>query len=94
MRLYKTQMSSSMLTHIANKCQKLGDSVENVLCTHLAFNQVCKGGNPPTEKFLPMPTLMAGAHTVPSICLPQPRERDKVLFRSSFFSLFPVVISH
>lgn len=82
MRLYKTQMSSSMLTHRANKCQKLGDSVENSLCTHLAFNQVCKGGNPPTEKFLPMPTFMAGAHTVPSICLPQPRERDKVLFRS------------
>lgn len=94
MKLYKTLMSSSMLTHRANKYQKSGDSAENVLCTHLAFNQVRKWSNPPTEKFLPMPTFMAGAHTVPSICLLQPRECDKVLFRSSFFSLFPVVISH
>lgn len=90
-------MSSGMSAHRANKYQKLRDSVENILYTHLVLSLVRKGGNPPTEKFLPMPAFMAGAHTVFSICLPQPRERDKVLFRSSFFPysqlLFPTEIT-
>lgn len=89
-------MSSGMPARRANKYRKLRDSAENVLCTHLALSLVCKGGNPPTEKFLPMPAFVAGAHTVFGICLPQPRERDKVLFRSSFFPysqlLFPIEI--
>lgn len=85
-----------MSTHTAHKYQKLRDSAENVLYIPLALSLVCNGGNPPSGKFLPMPAFMAGAHTISGICLPQPRERDKVLFRSSFFPysqlLFPIEI--
>lgn len=89
-------MSSSMLTHRANKCQKLGDSVENILCTHLAFNQVCKRGNPPTEKFLCL-LLWQELTLFPAFACHSPGNVTKCFSEVNFFPysqlLFPTKIA-
>lgn len=89
-RLYETQMSSGLSAHRANN--RNWETALQMFYT-LTLSLVCKGGNPPTERFLPMPAFKAGAHCFQN--LPATAQGTwQSAFQKFIFPLFPVVISH